>query len=153
MEMKKITGNDIPAVLRMIKEEFPYVSIDRLQLEEKMANPTFYLFKYVEKEKIIGFTEIEVIDEAIARINALIIIPSARGKNYGKEFLEKVIKFLQSEGIHRILLLVREDNKQAKKMYSSLGFKFVNLYQQWDTGITIEELELDLEKETPNYVT
>jgi ribosomal-protein-alanine N-acetyltransferase len=153
MELKKIELDDISIILKLLKAEFPYISIDKTQLEEKIANPSFHLLKLTKENKILGFIEIELIEESLARINALVVLPAERGKNYGKELLEKAIHFLKREGIKRITLLVKEDNEEAKKLYYDVGFKFVGLYQQWGTSATVEELELELEDERPDYVT
>ena len=49
--------------------------------------------------------------------------PDYRRKGYGKAVVESLIKYAKNNGLDSISLEVRESNKAAIELYSSLGFK------------------------------
>jgi ribosomal protein S18 acetylase RimI-like enzyme len=155
MEIIPAEQNDAKEIVSMILEEFPYAKISAKKLENKMKRKAIRVFKAVEGEKIIGFLELEKLDSITARINGISVKPELRGKGIGKKILEYGIDFLKSKKIKRILLMVKQSNTEAKKLYAEIGFKFMGLLENKIDNDTIEELELNLgaeDDEELNYV-
>jgi len=59
--------------------------------------------------------------------------------------LDYAIEFLKEKKIARILLLVKEKNTVAKKIYRESGFDFIGMYHRELDSEVVEEMELDLE--------
>lgn len=103
---------------------------------------------------MLGFIEIESLEEEIARINGLTVKPEFRNKGIAKKLLEFALQLLKKEGVQRVLLLVKQGNEAAKKLYTEAGFYFIGMYHRDLDQAVVEELELDFEpkKERLNYV-
>jgi ribosomal protein S18 acetylase RimI-like enzyme len=55
-------------------------------------------------------------------VHDVTVLKEYRGKGIGRKLLEKVIEIARNRGYCKITLEVREDNKNAKALYQSLGF-------------------------------
>ena len=147
MNVKEIDERDYSEVIRLIKSEFPYVEFDEEKIRERIESNKIFLFKAVEGKKILGFVELEILEGNIARINGLTVKPESRNKGVAKELLDYAIEFLKVKKITRILLLVKEKNAAAKKIYKEAGFSFIGMYHRELDSAVVEEMELDLEAE------
>ena len=151
----KAVEKDAKEILPMILKEFSYVKISEEKLRLKMQGRNYRVFKAVESKKIIGFLELEKLNGISARINGLSINPEYRGKGFGKQLLEFAVEYLKKKNISQIILLVKQSNLEAKKLYEEAGFQFMELLENKIDNEAIEELELNLhpeEEETPSYI-
>ncbi len=152
MEFKPAEKKHTAKILSLIEKEFPNLQFTEQDINNKIDSESYFLFVLLKKEEITGFVEIVLIEDGVSRINALIIDSAHKGQKLGKELLQKTIEFLKEKKMVRIKILVDQNNETAKNLYQSMGFEFVSLYQLDQTGQTVEELELDLDTETPSYV-
>ncbi len=155
MNIKKIDESDYGEVIKLIKLEFPYVEFDEKKIRERIESNKIFLFKAVEGKKILGFVELEILEGSIARINGLTVKPESRNKGVAKALLDYAIGFLKGKKVTRILLLVKEKNAAAKKIYKETGFDFIGMYHRELDREVVEEMELDLspdDKENLSYV-
>jgi len=53
---------------------------------------------------------------------ALVIHPDKRGQGYIRTIIELIVKQGFNMGLHKLWLMIREDNIKGKKLYRSLGF-------------------------------
>jgi ribosomal-protein-alanine N-acetyltransferase len=155
MQIEPIAERDLPEIISLIKREFPYVEIRIEKIRERIASRRVFVFKAVENKELLGFVEAEMLAPSIARINGLTVKPEERNKGIATALLEHMIDFLQSKGAKRIMLLVKQGNDEAKKLYETKGFKFMGLYQRQIDQSIVEEMELDLgtKEESPSYVS
>jgi ribosomal protein S18 acetylase RimI-like enzyme len=56
-------------------------------------------------------------------IHDVIVLKEYRGKNIGRRLLEAIIHIAQERCCSRITLEVRKDNRVARRLYKSAGFK------------------------------
>lgn len=155
MDIKEIEERDYPEVLELMRKEFPYVHFDEGKIKERIESSTIFLFKAVEGKKLLGFIEVEIMKGEIARINGVTVKPEHRNKGAAKKLLEHVIEFLKKKKIERVLLLVKEKNEAAKKVYKKAGFNFIGMYHRELDQAVVEEMELDFkptDKSDLNYV-
>jgi ribosomal protein S18 acetylase RimI-like enzyme len=155
MEISRAEEKDVKEILPFIQLEFSYAKITKEKLLQKINKKNFRVFKAVETGKIMGFLELEKLDYNTARINGLSVNAEQRKKGFGKQLIEFAIGYLKKKNIRRILLLVKQSNTEAKKLYAESGFQFNGLLENKIENETIEELELDLhpeEEETPSYI-
>ena len=155
MQIKELDERDLPGIIALIKREFPYVEIRIEKIRERIASKRVFVLKAVEKNSLLGFIEAEMPEPTIARINGLTVKPEERNKGIATALLEHMIGFLQSRGAKRIMLLVKQGNDEAKKLYETKGFKFMGLYQRQIDQSIVEEMELDFgaKEESPSYVS
>ncbi len=144
MKIVDIEEKDILEVLQLIKGEFPYVSFDEAKIRERIEGNKIFLFKAVEKKKLLGFIELELFEEGLARINGVTVKEEFRKTGVAKKLLEYALAFLKNKKIARVLLLVKESNKAAKKLYKEAGFEFIGMYHRELDSAVVEEMELDL---------
>lgn len=147
MEIVKAAEKDAKEILPIILKEFSYAGISGEKMRKKMHSKRFRVFKAVEKGKIVGFLELEKLNPVAARINGISIKPEYRGNGFGKKLLEFAIGFLKKKGIKQAILLVKQSNKEAKKLYAEAGFRFMRVLENEIDNETIEELELNFEQE------
>ena len=153
MNLEKVVAKDLGEVLKLIKEEFSNIAMEKADLQEKIGSESFMLFKVQEKEKIVGFIEVELLSDEIARINALIVEKKHREKGLGKELMEKTIEKLKEHKVRMISILVRDDNLKAKQLYDELGFEFVSSEEDFQNNAVIEQMQLELDGDRPSYVS
>ena len=155
MDIRKIGEQDYTEIIGLIRAEFPYVSFDEEKIRKRIGSNKIFVFKAVEGKKLLGFIEVEVLEASIARINGVTVKPRYRNRGVAKKLLLYVIEFLKKKDIERVLLLVKEKNSAAKKVYKEAGFSFIGMYRRQLDNATVEEMELDLKpgsKEDLSYV-
>ena len=155
MQITRVEEKDIPEILALIKKEFPYLQVDLEKIRERITSGRIMVLKAAEKNALLGFIETEFLEGGIARINGLTVKPEHRKEGVATGLLEEMLKQLELKGIARVLLLVKQSNDEAKKIYQQKGFQFVGLYQREIDGAIVEEMELDLHpgEASPSYVT
>ncbi len=147
MDVKEIDEKDYGEIIGLIKSEFPYVEFDEEKIRERIESSKIFLFKAIEGKKILGFVELELLEGSVARINGLTVKPEFRNNGVAKKLLDYSIKFLKEKKIARVLLLVKEKNAAAKKIYKEFGFGFIGMYHRELDSEVVEEMELDLAPE------
>jgi ribosomal protein S18 acetylase RimI-like enzyme len=144
-----VTPNDFSVIQQLIEKEFPYIQKPRQQLEAKINNPFFFLFKIVHGKKFAGFCEIEVLmEKQVCRLNALAVLSEYRKKGLGNRLLKEVLGFLKKEGFETVWLLVKSENRIARKMYEKNGFKWNQTLPKKIDNSVVEEYKLELRPET-----
>jgi ribosomal protein S18 acetylase RimI-like enzyme len=152
MEIKKIENADIEKISSLILREFPYVACTPEKLAGRLKSGSTFIFKAVLQGEIAGFVDAEILEEGIARINGISIVEKFRKQGIGGSLLDFIVDFLKKKGAGRIMLLVKQENEDAKKLYAARGFSFVGLYQRSIDNSVVEEMELDMGGEAPDYV-
>ena len=71
------------------------------------------------------------IDEDKAQINNFYIVKTYQGQKLGKTFMNYIMEYFHSIGIHEITLEVRKSNLVAIKLYESFGFKTVTTRENY----------------------
>jgi len=142
--IKEIDKEDYKEVISLIKKEFPYVSFDEEKIGERIEKRKIFLFKAIEGKKMQGFVEVELFEGELARINGLTVKQKFRNRGIAKKLLDYAIAFLKEKKVERVLLLVKEKNEAAKKLYKEAGFKFIGMYHRELDNAVVEEMELDL---------
>ncbi len=150
-EIKRADNKDLEEISRLIMKEFPYTKATKQKLRKRLRNKNIHLFKLVYRNTMVGFTEIE---EAgyLGKINGLGIIEKFRGKKLGKKLVQFAVDYLKGKGAKEIILIVKEENEQAKRLYRQSGFKKAGLLKKKIDGSKIEEMSLQIADEI-SYVT
>lgn len=123
--IRRMTVDDIPAVVAIDRLSFPNPWPERSYIFELKHNPSSRLFVAeecdVEVEQVIGFIGYWfVIDEA--HISTLAVHPAYRGCRIGDRLLEVALDSARDMGGCLATLEVRESNEIALKLYKKYGF-------------------------------
>ncbi len=89
----------------------------------------FVMETKVEKE-FVGQVSLWI-DENKAQINNFYIVRSYQGQKLGKRFMNYIMEYFHSIGIHEITLEVRKSNTIAIRLYESYGFKIVTVRENY----------------------
>lgn len=141
-----IEPKDVPVLLKLISKEFPYKSFDEEQFNERVLQPSVFVFKIVQGKELAGFIDLEFLSEGVGRITAMSVLEKFRGKNLGKKLAEFAINFFKKQACRKIVLLVRKENEAAKKIYALAGFQKTRTLEKKIDDAIVEEMELALEK-------
>ena len=113
------------------------LEIERNAFEKKETFPKEYfleVFKKWPEGFLVAKINKEIVGYAIGEKNensGLIISVAVkkewRRRGIGKKLIEKLLENFKKEGIKKIFLHVREENKEAINFYQALGFRIIEL--------------------------
>jgi len=153
MKFETALKKDLPALVEMVRGEFPAASVDRGMLLKRLLGKNVFLMKLSEGNEIAGFTDLEIVSEEEAAIVLFLIKKSARGRSLGKALLDETIGFLAEKGVELVSVIVESENEKAKELYHEAGFRFAGLFVDALGQKTVERMELELDGERPSYVS
>ncbi|MDD3083974.1 MAG: GNAT family N-acetyltransferase [Candidatus ainarchaeum sp.] len=129
--IKKVVKEDIPEILKIIDNIFPYTYFNDKTILKKIVDKNFFLIKFVQKNFFVGFAEIEFFPEKKeSRLNAVFVSESFRKKGIATKLLQNCINEVKKRHYNIFFLLVKENNFVAKKLYSKSGFCFERFYEK-----------------------
>ena len=109
-------------------------------IEKIEISDTDSVYNYMDGEKILGYLEIRLVDGVIDIMN-LFVNEENRKEGIGTALMNEVI---EKEDYNRIMLEVNENNNEAIRLYSKLGFKEISLRDRYygeDTAIIMEKVK------------
>jgi mycothiol synthase len=86
-------------------------------------------------DRIIGYCWTEIITEGEGRISMLGSDPDHRGKGIGKKLLMAGLAYLKDKGASTVILNVDSENKAARNLYKSIGFKRSKTILSYDKAV------------------
>lgn len=152
--MQRVEKKDIPIIEKLVQTEFSYVKKPKQQLESKINNPFFFLFKIVHQNQFAGFIEFEVLEEnAVIRLNGLAVLRALRNKKLGSRLLHDSLIEIKQHGFQTVFLLVKQQNAIAKKMYEHEGFRFSQTLPKPIDNAIVDEYQLAFEQPTKTTIS
>lgn len=120
LDFRKMTEKDVDAVAGIEKEIFSDAWTSE-SIYETSCQKQAFITVAEEDGKIAGYCIIYyVMDEGeIARIA---VTPTKQHKGTGRSLLDYTCSMCRKKGVTRMLLDVRESNRNARKFYESYGF-------------------------------
>ncbi len=109
-------------------------------IEKEILSDTDSVYNYMDKEKVLGYLEIRLVDGVIDIMN-LFVSEEFRHKGIATSLMNKMF---EQEDYSRIMLEVNENNTEALKLYNKLGFKEISLRDRYygeDTAIIMEKVK------------
>ena len=101
----------------------------------KRSDQRFYFMTFggpdVGCDEPVGSLRVAQLSED-AGIYGFVVRPEYRGKGYGRQLLQEVIRILHSEGTHSIMLEVDVTNTNALGLYLSVGFEIKTTYDYYN---------------------
>lgn len=98
------------------------------------------VYNYMDNEIVLGYLEIRLVDGVIDIMN-LFVNEENRKQGIATALMNKMIN---KENYNRIMLEVNENNIEAIKLYTKLGFKEISLRDRYygeDTAIIMEKVK------------
>ncbi|MFC1800984.1 GNAT family N-acetyltransferase [Nanoarchaeota archaeon] len=134
-DLELITELDIALAMEISKKDFwkkdekIFRRLDKSYLTEDLKK-NYMFFVAEDKEKMVGFVAGSVKKnpgffkvKRYGFIREIYIRPSYRHKGFGQQLMGQMIRYFKSKKIKAVQLNVLSNNKQALKMYQSMGFK------------------------------
>ena len=137
MKLERVTEEDAELLNEIIKQEFPYTTYTAEKITSKIFDPAYFILKAHQKNVFCGFSEMEYLGEE-ARVNAVFVEEAWRGQKIAIKMLHRLIHECKRKRIHRLFLLVKEDNYPAKSLYTNVGFNFEKMHEKELDGSKVE---------------
>lgn len=142
---KRASLEDIDNLLELFKEEYEIHMVSnpdifkniteddyRSLLKELLEDKNNYVFKIIYDKKLVGYLTYDISeyknhktirDSKVLNLRELIIDKNFRHRGIGTDALKHLIEYAKENKFNRIELGVWSFNKDAKKLYTKLGFK------------------------------
>jgi putative acetyltransferase len=102
----------------------------RLDPEEIAPGRGVFLVAYMD-ERSIGCGAIRLVDEGIAEVKRMYVVPEERGRGIGKLVLAELEREARSLGARRLVLETGTRQPEALAMYRSAGFAVVDPFGEY----------------------
>jgi ribosomal protein S18 acetylase RimI-like enzyme len=132
---------DIDAVAAVLSASFddpePLVTANLLKRFAQEPRPHIYLATFGEGElsckEPVGTLRLDEFDGVIG-IYGFGVVPDYRGRGYGRQMLEEMIRMLRTTSSQPIMLDVETDNASAIGLYTSCGFRIKTTYDYYNVA-------------------
>jgi putative acetyltransferase len=138
IQIREIKKRDNPFIEKIIKSVFEEHDLDKpgtayydenlKTMSEFYSVPGSVYYVGILDEKIVGGAGIyptEGLAKDTCELTKMYILPEARGKGVGKEFVNKCIAFAKQNGYKKIYLETMPEFKSAVSMYEKSGFSLL----------------------------
>ncbi len=132
--MRKADAHDTEALTSIMATDLDDIEEAKQYVAEKLLqhNQPFYLG--VLDEEPIGCLRLDEMDGEVG-IYGFVVRPGYRGRGYGRQMLEAVIRKIQAESQKGIMLEVDTENTIAIGLYRSCGFQVKTTYHYYDLDV------------------
>jgi ribosomal-protein-alanine N-acetyltransferase len=118
---------DIPVLVSLDKELFPYSPWSAGQYREEISAPTrHFIVALDEGQNIVGYAGVFAPGGAEADILTVGVIAQHRGQGIARELMAGITKWAIAQGSIAMMLEVKTDNAAAIGLYESLGYSKLN---------------------------
>jgi ribosomal-protein-alanine N-acetyltransferase len=120
---------DIPTLVLLDKEYFPYSPWSPAQFKEEFAGiPSTRFFELaISDNEIVGYAGVIAPGpDAVADILTVTVIDGFRRQGIAKRLIADIEGYCQSKGASAIMLEVATDNSGAIALYENLGFSQIS---------------------------
>ena len=107
-------------------------------INKEILSDTDSVYNYMDGDKVLGYLEIRLVDGVVDIMN-LFVNEENRKQGIATKLMEEMIN---KEVYSRIMLEVNENNNEAIRLYSKLGFTEISLRERYygeDTAIIMEK--------------
>lgn len=123
---------DIPVLVSLDKELFPYSPWSAGQYREEISAPTrLFVVALDDARRVIGYAGVFAPGGAEADVLTVGVIPLHRGQGIARELMAGITKWAIDQGSIAMMLEVKTDNVAAISMYESLGYSKLNVRKDY----------------------
>ena len=138
---------DIPVLVSLDKELFPYSPWSAGQYREEISAPTrLFVVALDDASSVIGYAGVFAPGGAEADVLTVGVVPQHRGQGIARELMARITQWAIEQGSIAMMLEVKTDNVEAISLYESLGYVKLNVRKDYfGTGLNA----LVMRKELP----
>jgi ribosomal-protein-alanine N-acetyltransferase len=123
---------DIPVLVSLDKELFPYSPWSSGQYREEISAPTRRFIVAVDEGlSVIGYAGVFAPGGAEADILTVGVISQHRGQGIARQLMAGITKWAIDQGSIAMMLEVKTDNAAAIGLYESLGYSKLNIRKDY----------------------
>ena len=123
---------DIPVLVSLDKELFPYSPWSSGQYREEISAPTRRFIVAVDEGlSVIGYAGVFAPGGAEADILTVGVIAQHRGQGIARQLMAGITKWAIDQGSIAMMLEVKTDNVAAISLYESLGYSKLNIRKDY----------------------
>ena len=123
---------DIPVLVSLDKELFPYSPWSSGQYREEISAPTrLFVVAVDEALSISGYAGVFAPGGAEADVLTVGVISQHRGQGIARALMARITKWAMEEGSIAMMLEVKTDNVEAISLYESLGYTKLNVRKDY----------------------
>lgn len=123
---------DIPVLVSLDKELFPYSPWSAGQYREEISAPTrLFVVALDDARRVIGYAGVFAPGGAEADVLTVGVVPQHRGQGIARELMAGITKWAIDQGSIAMMLEVKTDNVAAISMYESLGYSKLNVRKDY----------------------
>ena len=128
---------DIPVLVSLDKELFPYSPWSAGQYREEISAPTrLFVVALDDASSVIGYAGVFAPGGAEADVLTVGVVPQHRGQGIARELMARITQWAIEEGSIAMMLEVKTDNVEAISLYESLGYGKLNVRKDYfGTGL------------------
>ena len=128
---------DIPVLVSLDKELFPYSPWSAGQYREEISAPTrLFVVALDDASSVIGYAGVFAPGGAEADVLTVGVVPQHRGQGIARELMARITQWAIEEGSIAMMLEVKTDNVEAISLYESLGYSKLNVRKDYfGTGL------------------
>jgi len=149
IHLRKATEADLEKIMVVETKSFPTDAWPETSMRFELSGPhTHYFVAEDDQQNVIGYAGLAKLqNHPQADVQTIAIREEHRGRGYGRQLLERLIKEALSLNAEEIFLEVRADNPVAQNLYLSLGFEHIDTrkryYQPADVDAWVMRLRLE----------
>jgi ribosomal-protein-alanine N-acetyltransferase len=128
---------DIPVLVSLDKELFPYSPWSAGQYREEISAPTrHFVVALDDASSVIGYAGVFAPGGAEADVLTVGVVPMHRGNGIARELMASITQWAINQGSIAMMLEVKTDNVEAISLYESLGYTKLNVRKDYfGTGL------------------
>ena len=123
---------DIPVLVSLDKELFPYSPWSAGQHREEISAPTrLFVVALDDASSVIGYAGVFAPGGAEADVLTVGVVPMHRGQGIARELMARITQWATEEGSIAMMLEVKTDNVEAITLYETLGYAKLNVRKDY----------------------
>ena len=137
---------DIPVLVSLDKELFPYSPWSAGQYREEISAPTrLFVVALDDASSVIGYAGVFAPGGAEADVLTVGVVPQHRGQGIARGLMARITQWAIEQGSIAMMLEVKTDNVEAISLYESLGYVKLNVRKDYfGTGLDALVMRKDL---------
>jgi ribosomal-protein-alanine N-acetyltransferase len=123
---------DIPVLVSLDKELFPYSPWSAGQYREEISAPTrLFVVALDDASSVIGYAGVFAPGGAEADVLTVGVVPQHRGQGIARELMARITQWAIAQGSIAMMLEVKTDNAAAISLYESLEYSKLNIRKDY----------------------
>jgi ribosomal protein S18 acetylase RimI-like enzyme len=140
LSLRQAGTGDVDVIVSILATDFGDEELARQYVEMLLPYPDqhFYVARFGEPSlgcrEPVGVLRVDEMEDQIG-IYSFVVLPDYRGRGYGRQMLEEVIRAIRSVSQKRIMLDVDTENTKAIGLYLSVGFDIKTTYEYYTINV------------------